>query len=208
MTVMTFEKRDHIAVLTLNRPDSMNPLGHAGDGDAVAEICGQINADWSIRAVVLTGAGRAFSAGCDVAGAEIRDRTYPRSFRQHRAINQLNTVAIFGAMANCLAMATDCRHFRIAIRGNQCVHCRGIQFCDADCEHGAAMQFIVAGILKRQQFGAQVFRVGLEVGPQNARHPIIEIGEYGIHPVETGAGHDPDIKEICAHAAILQPAII
>ena len=72
MTVMTFEKRDHIAVLTLNRPDSMNPLGHAGDGDAVAEICGQINADWSIRAVVLTGAGRAFSAGGDVKAMKAR----------------------------------------------------------------------------------------------------------------------------------------
>src|SRR6202012_1100784 len=66
MSLLTLEKRGHIAVLTLNRPDSMNALGAPGDGDQVRETCDAVNADKDIRAVVLTGAGRAFSAGGDV----------------------------------------------------------------------------------------------------------------------------------------------
>jgi len=60
------EKQGHVAVITLDRPDSMNALGAPGDGDEVARVCEEVNADNDIRCVVLTGAGRAFSAGGDV----------------------------------------------------------------------------------------------------------------------------------------------
>ena len=33
-----FEKRGHVAILTLNRPDSMNALGAPGDGDQVQAV--------------------------------------------------------------------------------------------------------------------------------------------------------------------------
>ena len=36
----------HVAILTLNRPDSMNALGAPGDGDAaVAATCEEVNGD-------------------------------------------------------------------------------------------------------------------------------------------------------------------
>ena len=60
MSVILLEKRGPIAILTLNRPDSLNPLGHEGDGVAVTAVCADITADRSIRCAVLTGAGRAF----------------------------------------------------------------------------------------------------------------------------------------------------
>ncbi|MBX7514038.1 crotonase/enoyl-CoA hydratase family protein [Qipengyuania sp. GH38] len=66
MSLLQIVKADHIATLTLNRPDSMNPLGAAGDGDAFARACDAINADMDVRCVILTGAGRAFSAGGDI----------------------------------------------------------------------------------------------------------------------------------------------
>ena len=44
MTLLTIETADHVTTLTLNRPDSMNPLGAAGDGDAFVEACDAINA--------------------------------------------------------------------------------------------------------------------------------------------------------------------
>lgn len=76
MSLILTEKRGHIAILTLNRPDAMNALGAPGDGDQVAEACAAINADRDIRAVVLTGAGRAFSAGGDVKAMKAREGAF------------------------------------------------------------------------------------------------------------------------------------
>ncbi|WP_100260014.1 crotonase/enoyl-CoA hydratase family protein [Qipengyuania seohaensis] len=66
MTLLTIDTADHVTTLTLNRPDSMNPLGAAGDGDAFAAACEAINSDMDVRCVILTGAGRASSAGGDI----------------------------------------------------------------------------------------------------------------------------------------------
>ena len=66
MSLLLVEKRGHVALLTLNRPDSMNALGAIGDGEAIRLACDEINRDADIRCAVLTGAGRSFSAGGDV----------------------------------------------------------------------------------------------------------------------------------------------
>ena len=76
MSLILTEKRGHIAILTLNRPDAMNALGAPGDGDQVAAACAAINADRDIRCVVLTGAGRAFSAGGDVKAMKAREGAF------------------------------------------------------------------------------------------------------------------------------------
>ena len=68
MTLLTLEKRGHVAILTLNRPESLNALGAPGDGDAVAATCEAVNGDLDVRCVVLTGAGRMFCAGGDISG--------------------------------------------------------------------------------------------------------------------------------------------
>lgn len=76
MSLITTEKRGHVAILTLNRPDSMNALGAPGDGDQVAAACAEINADKSVRCVILTGAGRAFSAGGNVKAMKDREGAF------------------------------------------------------------------------------------------------------------------------------------
>jgi enoyl-CoA hydratase/carnithine racemase len=76
MTLLTLEKRGHVAILTLNRPESLNALGAPGDGDAVAATCEEVNADPEVRCVVLTGAGRAFSAGGDVKAMKAREGAF------------------------------------------------------------------------------------------------------------------------------------
>src|SRR5665213_1886957 len=79
MTLLTLEKRGHVAILTLNRPESLNALGAPGDGDAVAATCEEVNADQEVRCVVLTGAGRAFSAGGDVKAMKAREGAFAGS---------------------------------------------------------------------------------------------------------------------------------
>jgi enoyl-CoA hydratase/carnithine racemase len=79
MSLLVLEKRGHVGLLTLNRPESLNALGAPGDGDAVAAVCEQVNADQDIRCVVLTGAGRAFSAGGDVKAMKAREGAFAGS---------------------------------------------------------------------------------------------------------------------------------
>jgi enoyl-CoA hydratase/carnithine racemase len=76
MSLLTLEKTGPIALLTLNRPEAMNALGAPGDGDVVAAVCAEVNADRAIRCVVLTGAGRAFSAGGDVKAMKAREGAF------------------------------------------------------------------------------------------------------------------------------------
>lgn len=57
---------DHIALITLNRPDQLNALNYALIDDLMAAL-DRIETDADVRAVILTGAGdRAFSAGADI----------------------------------------------------------------------------------------------------------------------------------------------
>jgi enoyl-CoA hydratase/carnithine racemase len=79
MSLLVLEKRGHVGLLTLNRPESLNALGAPGDGDTVAQVCEQVNADQDIRCVVLTGAGRAFSAGGDVKAMKARQGAFAGS---------------------------------------------------------------------------------------------------------------------------------
>jgi enoyl-CoA hydratase len=56
---------DGYAVLTLNRPGAMNALS-SGLRRALAETVDQLEADPAVRVLILTGAGRAFTAGLDL----------------------------------------------------------------------------------------------------------------------------------------------
>lgn len=61
------EKKDGVAKITLNRPESLNAMGGALM-PMLAQFLADVSSDRSVRCVVLTGAGRAFCAGGDVKG--------------------------------------------------------------------------------------------------------------------------------------------
>lgn len=71
--MLLIEATEAVTTLTLNRPDTLNPLGAAGDGDAFVAACDAINAAMDVRCVILTAAGRAFSAGGDIKA--MKDKT-------------------------------------------------------------------------------------------------------------------------------------
>ena len=73
MTLLKMERDGPVVTLTIDRADTMNPLGAPGDGDEFAGVCRDLNRDTDVRCVILTGAGRAFSAGGDVKA--MRDKT-------------------------------------------------------------------------------------------------------------------------------------
>lgn len=118
MGLITEEKRGAILIWTLDREARLNALPDLGDGDEVAAACERVNADPSIRCVVLTGAGRAFSAGGDLtamrdrrdlfegSGAAIRER-YRRVV--HRIVRSLYGLEVpLIAAVNGPAMGLGC----------------------------------------------------------------------------------------------------
>jgi 2-(1,2-epoxy-1,2-dihydrophenyl)acetyl-CoA isomerase len=108
-----------VLTITLNRPDVLNALNRAVH-DGIYDGLRQAAADLSIRAVVITGAGRGFCVGQDLqefrsgAGdiAETLRRTYHRNVLAIRALEKPVIAAVNGPAAGAgvsLALACDVR---------------------------------------------------------------------------------------------------
>src|SRR5262245_48029211 len=63
--LITYERREAVAVLTLNRPDRLNAWTPAM-AEEQARAIESANADPEVGAIVMTGAGRGFCAGADM----------------------------------------------------------------------------------------------------------------------------------------------
>jgi enoyl-CoA hydratase len=66
--IVLTERHGAVALVTLNRPEALNALNRALRAEIV-RVFNELKEDESIRAVVLTGAGRAFTAGVDLKEA-------------------------------------------------------------------------------------------------------------------------------------------
>jgi 2-(1,2-epoxy-1,2-dihydrophenyl)acetyl-CoA isomerase len=64
--VLLLERSENVATVTMNRPDSMNSLS-AELKDALVATLTELAADPAVRAVVLSGSGRGFCVGQDLA---------------------------------------------------------------------------------------------------------------------------------------------
>ncbi|WP_093631375.1 enoyl-CoA hydratase/isomerase family protein [Streptomyces sp. 3213.3] len=83
-TVLRVELRNRIAVLTLDRPGQLNAIG-SETVDRLTRALTELRDNDDVRALVVAGAGRAFSAGADIG--EIESFTAPRQF--HSFVQQL-----------------------------------------------------------------------------------------------------------------------
>lgn len=74
------ELQDCVRLLTLDRPQVLNAF-NLDQFEMMAERMVEAQEDSATKVVVLTGAGRAFSAGADLSGQPNADRTYRYGFR-------------------------------------------------------------------------------------------------------------------------------
>jgi 2-(1,2-epoxy-1,2-dihydrophenyl)acetyl-CoA isomerase len=66
------EQRGHVAILTLNRPQTLNALTNAMVDDLLAKL-DECNDDPDLRVVIITGSGRGFCSGYDLKAGNIAD---------------------------------------------------------------------------------------------------------------------------------------
>ena len=66
---MILEKKEGVAILTFNRPEKLNAINPQWAADFF-EAMKEISNDDSVRAIIFTGAGRAFCAGLDLDYAQ------------------------------------------------------------------------------------------------------------------------------------------
>lgn len=114
--VLDYEVRDHVAFLTLNRPDQMNAQ-NLEMRCALVEAFQRVDLDPDVWVVVITGRGRAFSAGHDLKETltpeqEASDPGTANVYRSLQAIRKPTLAAINGfclAQGAGLALLTDIR---------------------------------------------------------------------------------------------------
>lgn len=63
---IVYEQHGHVVTLTLNRPETRNPISEPDMIEALEAAVVRINGDMSVRALILTGAGSAFSSGGNI----------------------------------------------------------------------------------------------------------------------------------------------
>jgi enoyl-CoA hydratase/carnithine racemase len=66
-TQILYSVDDHVATITLNRPDQLNAFTNTMMREII-DAFDRIDADDEVRAVIVTGAGRGFCAGADLSG--------------------------------------------------------------------------------------------------------------------------------------------
>ena len=122
------ETGDGVGIVTLNRPDKLNAMNRKL-GSELHDVVKRFEADDAIGCIVLTGAGRAFSAGGDIHEQREDDRRYSDAeldrMRERRhyldisickkpTIGMMNGLAYGGAavLASSLDMRVGCEDTR------------------------------------------------------------------------------------------------
>jgi enoyl-CoA hydratase len=187
---IVYDKEDELAIITFNRPEVRNAINFLAIDEAL-EAAKKADADETVRALILTGAGeKAFIAGADIKElqqrntlTELGERSGRRRVLNHLletmskpSIAAINGFAIGGgleiALACTLRIASDTAKFGLSeinlgiMPGNG-----GTQRLPRLVGKGRAMEIILTGELID---AAEAYRIGLV----NQVVPLAELMDY------------------------------
>ena len=156
------------ATVRLNRPKHLNRL-QAGDLDALLKLFDRIEADPAIRVLVLTGTGRAFSAGYDLNS--IAERTAS-------AVEQTSAGSAFEAVVNRLedlSVPTICR-----LNGGVYGGATDLALaCDFRIGVDSAEMFMPAARLGLHYYKSGIARYVSRLGPDTAKKLFLTAQKIG-----------------------------
>lgn len=143
--VILTEMSANVLVLTMNRPDKMNALDLALT-EALVQAFEAADGNGDVRAIVLTGAGRAFCAGADLkefqdetpATAELSERRSQAMRRLYRQIPGLSKPVV--AAVNGFALGGGCA---LALVCDMALADEGAKFGYPEIRHG----MVAAGVM-------------------------------------------------------------
>ncbi len=143
------EKKKAIAKITLNRPEALNALDEELMSELVAAL-DEIDKDDGLRVVILTGAGRAFSAGRDMKQILGERRRTGRS--SYEALANSSKPVIAAVNGYCFTGA-----FEMVMCADIIIASESAVFCDTHARYG-----LIPG-------GGQTQRLPREIGPKKAK---------------------------------------
>ncbi len=143
------EKKGQIAKIILNRPDALNAVDEELLRGLVA-ACDDVEKDNNINVVIITGAGRAFSAGRDLEGL-LAGREWPGGTR-YRAVENLSKPVIAAVNGFCFTGSLE-----LATCADIIIAADNAVFADTHARFG-----IVPG-------GGQTQRLPRLIGPRKAK---------------------------------------
>lgn len=105
-----YEKKDHIGILTIDRPEALNALNSTVITE-LEQVIGEVEGDGTLLGLILTGAGRSFVAGADIGEQQPLDLDGGRKWGQRgsalmRRIEKLEMPTI--AAVNGFALGGGC----------------------------------------------------------------------------------------------------
>ena len=174
--VMLAEDRDGVRLLTMNRPDKLNALNN-GLTEALLQALLAADADTTVNAVVLTGAGRGFCAGADVTefagmGSDNPDAAAARAritSQVHGAFVRIEVPVI--CAINGVAMGGGCG---LAIAGDMAVIAESATLGYPETKRGAVAAIVMANLVR--QVGRKAAYELVSLGERVNARRALELG--------------------------------
>ena len=116
---LLIERRDDVETWTLNQPETMNAISDDAMIDAFVANADPVNRDGKVRAVIITGAGRAFSSGGNVKQmpvVHLREKATGRTFYVINVHNPASIAKYGGDHSRWRAKAIAIEDARLATR--------------------------------------------------------------------------------------------
>lgn len=186
MALVLREDKEGVAVLTLNRPDQLNAMNPALFIELRAHIDAIAADTQGVGCVILTGAGKSFSAGNDLRAIAAGERAPSRHYQAEtiEALEALPQPTICGVRGNCYTGALE-----LMLGCDMLLASETARFCDTHGKFGMVPSWGLSqrlprrvGLLKAKEIsftgriisGDEAARIGLA----NACVPDAEFDAY------------------------------